>query len=184
MAVKPRLVLVDAGAVIHAHRCGGWAQLCSAYEVVVPSIVAGEASFYLDDERKRVPIDMEPDIALGRVVSYVASVADFKGTSAFLPPQLRNRVHAGELEALTYLRLGNAHGIAFLTADGGAIEATVVLGFSESAMSLQRALQMCGVTKVLPYEHTEAFVSEAKRRGGTTLAQFAVPKPPEKKRRD
>ena len=114
-------------------------------------------------------IEMEPDIAQGRAVRYVASAADFKGTSAFLPPQLRNRVHAGELEALTYLRLGNAHGVAFLTADGGAIEATVVLGFSESAMSLQRALQMCGVTKVLPYEHTEALVSEAKRRGGTGM---------------
>ncbi|MDB4914676.1 MAG: hypothetical protein JWM95_2320 [Gemmatimonadetes bacterium] len=71
MAVKPRLVLVDAGAVIHAHRCAGWAQLCTAYEVIIPEIVVSEAAFYLDADRRRVPIDIAPDIVDGRVTTYL-----------------------------------------------------------------------------------------------------------------
>lgn len=184
MAVKPRLVLVDAGAVIHAHRCDGWAPLCHAYEVVVPAIVAGEATYFLDSERNRVSIDLAPDIASGRVILYESSIADFKLTSAALPAQLRSRIHDGELEALTYLVTIGTADTAFLTADGGAIEATVVLGFSDVAMSLQRALQLCGVTKTLPYEHTELFVAEAKRRGGATLVQFAAPKRTRKDKSD
>ena len=175
MAVKPRLVLVDAGAVIHAHRCGGWAQLCKSYEVIVPTIVVGEATFYLGDDRKRIPIDIAPDIVAGRVVTYSASASDFAATSAALPASLRVRVHDGELEALTLLRISGTKETALLTADGGAVEATVVFGFSEVAMSLQRALQLSGMTKALPYEHTEAFIVEAKRRGGVTLAQIGPP---------
>ncbi len=185
MAVKPRLVLVDAGAVIHAHRCAGWGQLCSSYEVIIPTIVVDEAAFYIDDDRNRIPIDIGPDLAAGRVTTYSASADEFAATSAALPSSLRARVHAGELEALTFLRVGGTKDTALLTADGGAIEATVILGFSDVAMSLQRALQLCGVTKTLSYEHTEAFITEAKRRGGITLAQFAGPaiKPTRKRNR-
>lgn len=175
MGAKPRLVLLDAGAVIHAHRCGGWAMLCARYEVFVPAIVAGEATFYVDETTKaRVPIDLESDFAAGRINRYEATAPDFAATAAALPAQLRGRVDDGEREALTYLRVVGTKDTAFLSADGGAIEATVVLGFSDVAMSLQQALQMCGVTKALPYEHTEAFIAEAKRRGGATLAQFGM----------
>ena len=183
MAARPRLVLLDAGAVIHAHRSGGWAQLCTAYDVIVPAIVAGEASFFLDADNKRQPIDLSPDFVAGRVQQYQASVTDFAATVASLPDALRLRVHDGELEALTYLRTVGTKDTAFLSGDGGAIEATVVLGFSNVAMSLERALQLCGITKSLPPEHTEAFIAEAKQRGGVTLAQYAIPKPAIRKQR-
>ncbi len=174
MAAKPRLVLLDAGAVIHAHRCNGWALLCARYEVVVPSIVAGEAAFFKDSDGQRVPIDLEPDFVNGHIQRYEATVSDTAQTMSALPKELRGRVHDGELEALTYLRVNGTKDLAFLSGDGGAIEATVVLGISDVAMSLQRALQLCGVTKALPREHTEEFIAEAKRRGGSTLAQFGM----------
>jgi len=167
--------LLDAGAVIHAHRVGAWAHLCASYDVVVSAVVAREAAFFVDDEGNRVTIDLTGDFASGKITRYDALATDFAATSTSLPKQLRGRVDDGELEALTYLRTAGTKDTRFLSADAGAIEATVVLGFSDVAMSLQRALQACGVTKKLPYEHTEAFVLEAKRRGGVTLVQFGIP---------
>jgi len=44
VGAKPRIVLLDAGAVIHAHRSGGWAVVCSHYEVVVSAITLSRAT--------------------------------------------------------------------------------------------------------------------------------------------
>ena len=176
MAAKRRLVLLDAGAVIHAHRVGAWTHLCSSYEVIVPGIVAGEAAFFEDDNGVRKAIDIGPDFASGRVKRYDAQTNDFAQTVGALPAQLLGRIDEGELEALTYLRTVGTKDTAFLSADTAAIEATVVLGFSDVAMSLHDALQASGLTKKLPYEHTAAFVAEAKKKGGVTLAQHALPK--------
>jgi hypothetical protein len=177
MAAKPLLVLLDAGAIIHAHRVGAWLHLCASYRIVVPAVVANEAAFFIDDQGKRVPIDLNADFASGKVTRYVADASDFAATAATLPKQLRGRIDDGELEALTYLRNVGGKDTAFVSADGAAIEATVLIGVSEVAMSLELVLQKCGLTKLLPYEHTEAFVREAKRRGGVTLVQFGLASP-------
>lgn len=184
MVARPRLVLLDAGAVIHAHRVGGWKPLCAAYDVIVPGIVVGEATFFVDVNGNRTPIDLSVDFAAGVAKRYDALVPDFAATTAALPHQLRVRVHDGELEALTFLRTQGTRDTVFLSADSGAIEATVVLGFSNVAQSLEKALQACGITKALPYEHTEAFIREAKGRGGVMLAQFGMTAPAVPKKAD
>lgn len=173
MTQKPRLLLTDAGAVIQAHRFDVWKPLCVAYDIVVPKLVVGEAAFFIADN-VRHPIDLDADIRGGTCQVYEAPVDEFRATVASLPPQLRARVHDGELEALTYLATHETHGVAFVTADGGAVEAAVVMGISDVPMSLEAALAACGITKALPYPHTEAFISEARRRGGQTLVQFGM----------
>jgi hypothetical protein len=172
MGTKPRLLLLDAGGVIHAHKCGGWSNLCERYEVIVPSVIRGEAAFYLDDDRKRIPIDLGPDVNAKRIVEYSASTTDMAATLAALPRELVIRIHAGEIEALTYLQVHGTKDIGFVSGDGGAIEATVVLGCSEVAMSLESALRQIGLTKKLPAEHSDRFITEAKKRGGETLIKF------------
>lgn len=172
MGKKPRLVLLDAGAVIHAHKCGAWSQLCQQYDVVIPAIVIGEAAFFVDQDGRRVPIDVGPDVTSGRVTKYAAPASDVALTLKRLPTQLVARIHDGEIEALTYLCVEGTADTAFVSADGGAIEATVVLGVSDVAMSLQQILQSIGLTKNLPKEHTEEFVIAAKGRGGQTLVQY------------
>jgi hypothetical protein len=58
MSRKPRLLLLDAGAVFAALRFDAWEALVSAYEVVVPSVVVRvEAIFYLSREDERIEID-------------------------------------------------------------------------------------------------------------------------------
>jgi hypothetical protein len=174
MTQKPRLLLTDAGAVIQAHRFDVWKHLCVSYDVVVPKLVVGEAAFFVGADSVRHPIDLDADLQAGTCQVYEAPVDEFRATVMSLPPQLRARVHDGELEALTYLATHRTDGVAFVTADAGAVEAAVVMGISDVPMSLEAALAACGITKTLPYPHTEAFISEARSRGGQTLVQFGM----------
>jgi hypothetical protein len=174
MAQKPRLLLTDAGAVIQAHRFDVWKHLCVSYDVIVPKLVVGEAAFFVDANNTRCPIDMDAEVRAGACRVYEAPADEFRATIASLPAALRARVHDGELEALTYLATHPTDGVAFITADGGAVEAAVVMGISDVPMSLERALAFCGMTKTLPYAHTEAFIAVARSRGGQTLVQFGM----------
>lgn len=158
MPKKPRLLLLDAGAIIVAFQSGGWDALCKAYEIIVPSIIIDEAHFYTDADGCRHPIDLQPLVDAGTIQGYEAPLAEFKNTRALLHPELRERVHDGEQEALTYLRTHSIEGVAFVVGDGGAVEAAVALDVAECALSLESALRMCGLTKRLPEQHTEAFV--------------------------
>lgn len=171
MKSKPRLLLLDAGAVIAAFRCRGWSALCASYQIVVPSIIVQEAQFFRDEAGKRQPIDLAALVEANAITEYEAPLAEFAATGALLHPELRGRVHAGEQEALTYLRTQPTEGVAFLTADGGAIEAAVALGVGECAMSLEAALQRCGQTKRLPEPHTEAFVRRKLQEGSIRVVQ-------------
>lgn len=171
MRAKPRLLLLDAGAVIAAFQCRGWAALCDEYEIVVPSIIVSEAHFFPDPEGRRHPIDLASLVASNTIEEYEAPLEEFVRTAALLHPELRSRVHEGEQEALTYLRTQPTDGVAFLSADGGAIEAAVALGVGDCAMSLETALQKCGQTKSLPERHTEAFVRRKVQEGSIRLIQ-------------
>jgi hypothetical protein len=171
MTAKPRLLLLDAGAVIAAFRCRGWDALCAGYEIVVPSIIVAEAHFFPDREGRRQPIDLALLAASDTIREYEAPLDEFTRTAAMLHPELRSRVHAGEQEALTYLRTHPTDGVAFLSADGGAIEAAVALGVGDCAMSLETALQKVGQTKPLPEQHTEAFVRRKVQEGSIRMVQ-------------
>lgn len=172
MSARPRLLLLDACAVFEAFACDGWAALCRSYEIVVPSIIVRrEVEFYEDAEGRRQPLDLRPLVADGTIREYTATAAELAETAARFHPEFRPRVHDGELEALTYLRVVEPDArTAFVTADGGAIEATVLLGMSNLAMSLATALQKCGCSKNLDFEFTDAFLKRKVRDGGERLA--------------
>lgn len=53
MPKKPRLLLLDAVAIVAAFRAGVWDQVVAAYEVVVSSVVMDEAHFYEDPQTGR-----------------------------------------------------------------------------------------------------------------------------------
>jgi len=85
MRQKPRLLLLDAGAVIGAFACGGWEALCDAYHIVVPATVIGEARYYLDPGGNQQTIDLEPYIASGRIEVYEASAVELALTIGQVP---------------------------------------------------------------------------------------------------
>jgi len=171
MPPKPRFLLCDAVSIITAHELGVWDKLCSSYEILVPSIVIDECEFYRDDQGQRIPIDLRTQVQQGIISEYQANPADFAATSALLHPELRARVHAGEREALTYLRINEPDDVWFVTADGGAIEAAVAFDRGDRAVSLEMVLRRIGITKQLEKHHTDAFVVDHRRRGSIIVAQ-------------
>ena len=198
--------------IVTAMQRSRWVALCEAYEVVVPSIIAGEMEFFDDDEGRRHHVQLEPigtagipgvggphrfrlvgrvenpgappvsvtpdPIAAGKFEVWSASTSDLGQTDAMLHPSLRERVHVGEREAVTYLRLHpELEDVVFVTADVGAIHATVELDRSECAMSLETVLAKCGQSIALDYEYTAGHVTDCVRDGQARKLQgWATPR--------
>lgn len=172
MSARPRLLLLDACAIFEAFACGGWKALCARYELVVPSIVVRrEAIFYFDADGRRISLDLPALVIAGVITEYAATAAELADTSALFHPEFRPRLQDGELEALTYLRIHQpGPDTAFVTADGPAIEAVVLLGMSDRVISLASAFRSIGATKKLDSEFTDDFVKRKIREGGQRLA--------------
>lgn len=166
MARKPRLLLLDAGAAIVAMQFHAWDALISAYEVVVPTVVIEEAHFYPDlDTGERIPIDLRAEVKGGRIQEATASIDEVRALLTRFTLDFRERIHAGEVEALAYLDAHSAEDICFVSGDGPAIQAVAMLDLREKAISLFEALQACGHSKPLPAMHRPDFVREHLDRG-------------------
>lgn len=170
MRQKPSLLLLDAGAVIGAFACGGWTRLCNAYEIVIPRLVVNESIYFRDAEGRTIAIDLSPYIESGSIDIYDADVIEFALTKEILHPFIRDRLHHGELEALTYLRLREEKpDIGFVSADGAAIQATHAFDAADCALSLEVALERCGITKNLEWRYSAEFVKKHLAEGAKLL---------------
>lgn len=153
MPKKPRLLLLDAVAIVAAFRAGVWDQLVSAYEVVVSSVVMDEAHFYEDPGTgRRHPIDLAAMEAAGTIRGCEVGLAEvhalldrFDGTLS---------IHAGEAEALAYLASADeSMDIRFVTSDRAALYATALLDLGHRSMCLADVLRACGISKRLEAQH-------------------------------
>lgn len=161
-------------------RQGLWRQLCTQYRVVVPSVVVHTETRYLDNVPGRLtPIFLEDEVSAGLIEEYQGSDAEIGETLRRWPADIIERADAGELEALTYLRLTGTRGVAFLAADGPAIQAAVALQCGESAMSLEALFRVTGCPRSgLERKYTDAFVQHHRQRGVghlLTAISHAVP---------
>jgi hypothetical protein len=81
MARRPKLLLLDAGAVFGALEHDAWDVLTDCYKVVVPTIVLEEVQFYVSRETgRRVDVDPGEWVSARRIERYEASAADLAST--------------------------------------------------------------------------------------------------------
>jgi len=169
MGRRPTLVVLDAGAVFGALEHGAWEALTKSYEVVLPQIVMNEIQFYVSREtREKVYVDPQEWIEEGKVQAFQATVVDLAGTISQINAPGAPEIHEGEAEALTYLRLEvdpEATDVAFVSADGAAIQATVLLDLSHTAKCLAEVLEAVGFSKRLASRHQRQFVEQHLRKG-------------------
>lgn len=169
MGGRAKLVLLDAGAVFGALEHDAWEGLTNAYEVVVPRIVLDEVQFYMSrGTGKRVYVDTDEWIRAGAIVCYEATACAVAETLKLINWPDGPDIHDGEAEALTYLRLQVdplAEHVAFVSADGAAIQATALLGLSHTARSLDEVMLAIGITKSLPARHRRGFVQQHLEKG-------------------
>jgi len=146
MSGKPRLFLVDAGPVIALHQLGLWERFLHHAQVIVPAVVCSrETIFWPADEGAGHPIDLHRDAAGGLLRIVCADAAAVAAVLARFDPVMRERIDAGEAEALAILSAWEGNRPAFCTADGAAARAACLLGFSDNLISLEEALRGVGL---------------------------------------
>jgi hypothetical protein len=172
MAGKPRLLLLDAGAVFAAMRAEAWDALVDAYEIVVPAtVVRVEAVFYTSREGRRVAIDLRDEAVAGRISEVEMTAAEIDRVRLRFTPDFRERLDPGELEAIAYL-LANPEGdIRFVSGDGPAIQAAVMLDDDRRVLALAEALALCGYSKKLPHQYSHEFVQRHAKEGAMRRIQ-------------
>ena len=160
MPKRPRLLLLDAVAVVAAFEAGVWERLVAAYEVVVPSVVADEAHFYLKPPRvgSRYPIDLTAMEAAGTIRICEMGLGEIATLLARFDGSFGGRIHAGEAEALAYLNsLDEDVDIRLITSDKAALIAAALLDLGHRSMCLADALRACGVTRRLDPQHESEY---------------------------
>lgn len=166
---RPTLVVLDAGAVFGALEHGAWEALTKSYEVVLPQIVMNEIQFFVSRETKEKEyVDPQEWVNEGKVQPYQATGVDLIRTLSQINASDGPEIHEGEAEALTYLRLEvdpEATDVAFVSADGAAIQATVLLELSHTAKSLAEVLDAVGFSKPLAGRHQRPFVDRHLQKG-------------------
>lgn len=172
MSRKPRLLLLDAGAVFAALRYECWDALLDCYEVVIGAVVVRvEAIFYTSREGERIEIDLPAEVSRGRVREVEMSAQQLEEVRKLFTPEFRERIDEGELEAIAYL-LENPHEeIRLVSGDGPAIQAVAMVDDDSRAMSLSEALEYCGQTKNLPDQFSRNFTRRNLAEGSTRRIQ-------------
>lgn len=156
MPKKPRLLLLDAVAVVAAFEVGVWERLVAEYQIVIPSIVADEAHFYVKPPRtgRRYPIDLPAMEATGTIQVCEVALAEIATLLARFDASFSGRIHAGEAEALAYLAgLDESVDVRLVTSDKAALIAAALLDLGHRSMCLADALRACGLGKRLEPQH-------------------------------
>jgi len=170
MSTKPKFFLLDAGPIIKLHRLGLWHKVLDRAEVYVPRVIAEvEAVYWVREDNSRHPIDALADSEAGRLTVLDCDEAELRYTLELFDRTAQQSVDGGELHALTLLRSWQGEPIpAFCSADRMAIVCLCLLGFSESAMSVEGLLSAVGLTAPLERRFTNAemsrWVEEGRRR--------------------
>ncbi len=164
---KPLRLLLDADAVIEAHRLGIWAALCDRAQIACPAtVVHREALFYSESNCAVPPSIHLPSLAArGAIDMLEATVDDDAMVRSELADDVLEGLDPGETEALALLFVQKAGDCLFCTGDRAAIHALALLGLSEQGASLERTLEAVGATKPLARQFTEVYFQEALREG-------------------
>jgi hypothetical protein len=158
MSTKPLLVLLDADVIIELHRVGAWNALLQRYRIGVFEIIARrEVMFWKNERGERVDIELNEYEKTGLIQIHSASIPDLQGTLQAFSADMRDRLHSGEIEAISVLRrLCSCQEALFCTGDRKACEAVVLLGLSENGISLERLLSRAGLKKPIRMHFTES----------------------------
>lgn len=172
MSRRPRLLLLDAGAVFAAMHHGAWDALVGAYEILIPStVIHTEAIFFVDHDGARHEIDLAVEGRAGRIQEIAVEAQEIAQTARRFSPEFRERLDAGELEAIAYLVATSEPELRFVSGDGPAIQAVAMLDADTRVMSLEEALDRCGWSKPVASQYRREFVEEHRAEGSIRRIQ-------------
>jgi hypothetical protein len=158
--------MLDTDVILQLHRMALWERFKSAFKVVVPSIIAREARFYLDQFGERYEIDLLKQAADGEIEEVSASVEELAALQTIFNADLLEGLHVGEQEAVALIISGSFSEGSFCSADKLALEALSSIRQEGRLISLERAVVYAGIsTPTLSRQWTQKHLEEAIARG-------------------
>ena len=161
--------MLDANVIILLHERGLWSQIKAAFEVCVPSIIAREASYFIDEHRQRQRIDLLGEIARGELTELTAALVEIAALVERFDADLLEGLHAGEQEAIALISSGTFASGSFCTGDNVPMEALAALALDGRLVSLEKVLVHAGCAlphgQPLEKQYTQSFLDGALKRG-------------------
>lgn len=149
-----RLIILDADVIIHLHELQMWGTFVDQYNVLVASIVAEiEVLFYtiiVNGQEKQIPIDLEDDARKGLIRIVSADLAAFSDVGTTLFEQGAPQIDDGESETIAFVLSDVMPDLNICLIDGSAIICAVMLGLKDACISVEGALNACGLGRSLP----------------------------------
>jgi hypothetical protein len=170
MSTKPKFFLLDAGPIIELHKLGRWNDVLDRAEIIVPRVIAeSEAKYWIREDNSTRAINTLSDAEAGRLTVLDCEEIELRRTLELFDQVTQQSVDPGELHALTLLRRWQDEPRpAFCSGDRMAVVSLCLLGFSESAVSVEELLSAVGLSAELKRQFTStamsAWIEEGRRR--------------------
>jgi len=166
MTPRPRLIIPDADVVIDLHKLGAWESFIETYQVhIAEYVLTEEVLFYPasrtclspepDDyyEEKR-PINLADDIEAGKVIRIDPSASELHAIEEEAKRYGAPDIDDGEKHTIAAVH-GDESGLIACLKDKAAIEYAGLIGLAERCISIEAALNNCGLTKTLSGSQTD-----------------------------
>ncbi len=163
--MKPKLVILDANVIIHAHENGYWTELIKRYQVYVGAIIVDESKFFFDEDNDQIAIDLASAIAKGEIAKIEAGGSDLALLEEKLVPDYLGMLHAGEREVIAYMAARQDEDYYFCTADLGAVKMMSVLDLGGRVLSTEKLCDGFYSAKKLRYPYREEDFKKALTQG-------------------
>jgi len=154
---KSRLLLLDTVVIIEAFRIGIWKHLVQSYNVLVTNTVVSETLYYFDNKNIKVQIDLEPFISRGTISCINITSSETEIFIRKMGPDYAERIHAGELELLTYLDKTEDTHLMICSADKIIFMTIGKLLKSSQGLSLSEVLTKVGIKRKLEDHFCKGF---------------------------
>lgn len=166
MISRPHLIIPDADVIIDLHEMGIWDRFVDVYDIYLSGIVAEEAHSYVKSE---IRLSDDPDdikqevyettlddfIAKGKITVIDLDASDMVPMTAEAHKMnVLDKIHDGEKETLAAVFSTHPQ-LVMCFKDRGAIECAVLVGLKEKCISVEKALDYCGLGRTLEYGLTE-----------------------------
>lgn len=141
---KLQLLLLDANVVITLHELGLWNMILDLCDIhLAGSIIEDEVLYYRDAQGDEQPIDLQVDIAAGRLTRFDVDVSDVRAFKSRFRPGYFESLHPGESESLTYL-VNCKEELSICSGDKIVYRVLGSLYLSDRGISLEEVLQRIG----------------------------------------
>lgn len=163
---KLKLLILDAGIVIHLHELGIWQQMLAQCEVYLSRIVAEREVLFQpgDEDEYGEDIDLLPDISSDKVKVFDVSVSDLKRFRDQFDPLYLGDMDDGEAESLTYM-MQQSGDYLISSADHIVYKVLGNFGRGEQGISLEEILQKIGLGRSVLWPYSKEFREKNTKQG-------------------